>query len=390
MSQTPAPISCLTALLLASAILFFPEASVMQTAHSAEPGTDSPPMALEGLLTNVGKNEEGLLNLAEIERVLESNPHVSGFLMSVPWDLTEPESGKLHWDNLDAATSLIRSKGRYYKLLIRPGVNAPRWIYDAGAEAFETLGSNPYREDTYKKPLRIPLPWDPTYLREFGRFVHAVGTRFADDPHCAAVAITGANYQSGEVHLPKGPDDREKWEALDYQTHLPRAYERFIDLFADAFPKQRLCLHLAVAISNSDGVMEHAVEYGLKNHPDRFTLQNCQLSGRGDNMHLYSYRTIQDYVGRLRVGYQSLALLGGERQGDSQVSVYNYVRGQGEYWEVWRGNGLDPELCAWLFEEIERAREMGHAAYRNELEAAGKNFDPPERPKPSGKDQAPR
>jgi hypothetical protein len=74
-----------------------------------------------------------------------------------------------------------------------------------------------------------------------------------------------------------------------------------------------------------------------------------------------------NYKGRLHIGYQSLAYLVSERQGDTQVSVYNFVRGQGEYWELWRGNARDPDLCQWLLQEIDRARSMGAPVYRDEL-----------------------
>jgi len=65
-------------------------------------------------------------------------------------------------------------------------------------------------------------------------------------------------------------------------------------------------------------------------------------------------------VGKAHVGYQSLAYLSdgekGARMGTPQKAVENYVRGHGEYWEVWDGNGRDPVICKWLLDEIARAR----------------------------------
>ena len=173
-------------------------------------------------------------------------------------------------------------------------------------------------------------------------------------------AVTGANFQSGEAHLPKGPKDVEKWKALEYRDRLSKAYERYIDIFAGAFPRQQLCLHLSVAIDAKDGVLEEAVAYGMQRYPDRFTLQNCQLSGKGNNTGLFSYALIQKYTGKAHVGYQSLAFLSegekGARMGSPKKAVENFVRGQGEYWEIWDTNGRDPVICKWLLDEIARAR----------------------------------
>lgn len=331
-------------------------------------------MPLQGLCGAAGRDPDGLIRISELMRLLEKNPHISGILLNEDWQTLEPTPGKYDWKNLDDAVALVRSHKRFYKLKLHPGTSTPDWVYAKGAAAFGTLGTNPHRKSTYKKPLRLPVPWDPVFLRHYEGLIRAAGARYADDPRCAGVTIAGANYQSAETHLPKEPADRDKWDQLNYLEHLPRAYRRLIDIFAAAFPKQQLCLHAAVAIRRDDGVIDSVIADAAKRYPDRFTLQNCQLSGKRDNASLYSYGLIQQYTGRLHVGYQSLAYLGSERQGDTQVSVYNYVRGQGEYWELWRGNALDPELCQWLLKEIARAKKMGAQAYRDELLKQKKKF----------------
>jgi len=319
-----------------------------------------------GLVWMVGKNRGEYLSGPEIEKVLEGNPHLSGLFVGRVWSDLEPARGAYDWKSLDGAVEAARHKGRTYKLLFKPGTGTPDWVYaksadgSPGAAVFETVGPNPNRKDTYQKPIRIPIPWDPAYLREFERFIRAAGERYASDPLCVAVAVTGANFQSAEAHLPKAPKDREKWNALEYRDKLSKAYERYIDIFAGAFPRQQLCLHLSVAIDAKDGVLEEAVAYGVQRQPDRFTLQNCQLSGRGANTGLFSYPLTQKYAGKVHVGYQSLAALGegqaGARMGNTPKAVENYVRGHGEYWELWDVNGRDPVICKWLLDEIARAR----------------------------------
>ncbi len=329
---------------------------------------------LKGLCGGVAVDSNGHLRIKELKRLLENNPHVSGVYLAANWKTLEPNEDDYFWGNLDEAVALVKQHNRYYKLKIQPGTSTPDWVYAKGAAPFETKGSNPYRKDTYKKVMRLPIPWDAVYLDEWKDLIQKVGGRYSNDPNCAAVIISGANYQSSESHLPKEPEDREKWDALNYRQHLPEAYEHFFEIYAAAFPRQQLCLHVSVPIRNSDGVMDGIIEKAAAKYPDQLTLQNCQLNGKRDNISLYSYGLIQNYVGKLHLGYQSVAYIGSERQGDTQVSIYNYVRGQGEYWEIWRGNALDPELCEYLVKEIERAREMGAVAYRKELEEQGKQF----------------
>lgn len=355
-------------------ILLLPALMLLFSCLALPGASDSAHARLNGLCGGVAVDDDGLLRIKEMQQLLETNPHVSGVLLMANWATLQPQQVGFSWDNLDEAVALARQYNRYYKLKIQPGTSTPEWVYGLGASVFETRGSNPYRKDTYKQTIRLPVPWDPVYLKAFEELVTAVGQRYAADPYCAGVVLTGANYQSGESHLPKEPGDREKWNQLNYLQHLPGAYDRLIKIWANAFPSQQLCLHVSVPISRDDGLLEGVIDRAAMAYPDRFTLQNCQLNGKRDNLSLYSYGLIQQYAGRLHIGYQSVAYLGSDRQGDTQVSIYNYVRGRGEYWEIWRGNALDAELCDYLVKEIARAKSLGPEAYRSELELAGKVF----------------
>lgn len=358
------PICLVVLLCLVAAMAFFTPRVVAGYARTAAMAVNPPTSGtLTGLVWMVGKNGGKYLTGPEIEEVLAGNPHISCLFLKREWLDIEPTRGTYDWKSLDDAVAAARHKGRSYKLSFKPGTGTPDWVYSKmadgspGAAAFVALGPNEHRKDTYQKPIRIPIPWDPVYLREFERFIRAAGERYAGDPLCVAVTVTGANFQSAEAHLPKQPEDIEKWNALEYRDKLSKAYERYIDIFAGAFPRQQLCLHLSVAVSDKDGVLEEAIAYGVQRHSDRFTLQNCQLRGKSNYTRVFSYALIQKYVGKVHVGYQSIAALGDEkRMGNPKTTVENYVRGRGEYWEVWDVNGRDPVICEWLLDEIAQAQ----------------------------------
>jgi hypothetical protein len=46
------------------------------------------------------------------------------------------------------------------------------------------------------------------------------------------------------------------------------------------------------------------------------------------------------------------SVLGANRQ------IYNYVRGEGESWELWDGIRRAPKLCGWRADEMEQCRRV--------------------------------
>src|ERR1043166_616485 len=92
----------------------------------------------------------------------------------------------------------------------------------------------------------IPVPRDPIYQRNFSRIIAQLGEGYANDPLCGSGVLTCANSLSAEMHLPKTAEDLAKWRALgNYEEKLLSVYKKYTDVWAKAFPRQEISLHLS-------------------------------------------------------------------------------------------------------------------------------------------------
>jgi hypothetical protein len=119
---------------------------------------------------------------------------------------------------------------------------------------------------------------------------------------------------------------------------------------------------------------ERIIEYGLGKYPERFTIQNCQLTGRREDSGMMSYALVQKYRDRAHHGFQSLASLSrpNDRMGSIEMAVLNLVHAQGEYWELWHGDGMSPATSADVSKAWDEARRLGYEGYKQKLVTEGK------------------
>jgi hypothetical protein len=97
-----------------------------------------------------------------------------------------------------------------------------------------------------------------------------------------------------------------------------------------------------------------------------------------------SYDLILKYGDRLHHGFQSLAGFshGGERMGSIEMAALNVVRATGEYWELWHGDGMNPQVSAAVLAAWEEAKKLRYEDYKRKLIAEGRYQEqsgPPER-----------
>ncbi|MCX7014149.1 MAG: beta-galactosidase [Candidatus Sumerlaeota bacterium] len=90
---------------------------------------------------------------------LQNSPYINGVLMAIPWNEVEPAEGQYDFSRVDQAIDVVHKAGKKYKLMLMPGWKSPAWIYDAGAERFETVVPNPNRSTFGSRPDDRQTPW---------------------------------------------------------------------------------------------------------------------------------------------------------------------------------------------------------------------------------------
>jgi hypothetical protein len=339
----------------------------------------TPVLALSGPPLRTGlwvtqKISEAAADPTAFEAAVRGNPHLSGVCLSTGWKEIEKEAGKPDLGSIDKAVAVLRRIGMKYELGIKPGVDTPPFVYQQGAQSFQTQVRNPHRPN-FGAAVTIPVPWDPKYQENFSRIIPRLGERYSSDPLCVSVVLTCANYMSKEMHLPKTPEDRAKWNAMgDYGAKLLDVYKKYTDEWAKAFPKQQVTLHLSQVLQLSPSFFESIIDYGVSKYPERFTIQNCQLTGRREDSGTLSYDLIQKFQNRAHHGFQSVAGFshGGERMGSIEMAVLNVVRANGEYWELWHGDGMNPQTSAAIESAWQEAKKLGYDAYKAKLVSEGR------------------
>jgi hypothetical protein len=320
------------------------------------------------------KISEAAADPAAFEAAIRGNPHLSGVCLSAGWKEIEKEAGKPDFSSIDKAVAVLRRLGMKYELGLKPGADAPPFIYQQGAQSFQTQVRNEHRPN-FGAVVSIPVPWDPKYQENFSRLIAQLGERYSSDPLCVSVVLTCANFMSKEMHLPKAPEDRAKWNAMgDYGAKLLGVYKKYTDEWAKAFPKQQVTLHLSQVLNLPPSFFDGVIDYGLSKYPERFTIQNCQLTGRKEDTGRLSYDLIQKYQNRAHRGFQSVAGFsrGGERMGSIEMAVLNVVHGNGEYWELWHGDGMNAETSAAIDSAWQEGKKLGYDAYKKKLVSEGR------------------
>jgi len=310
----------------------------------------------------------------EFSAQVRVNPNLSGVCLHIPWEGIEKQPGKADFSAIDKAVTVLRSLGMKYQLCLKPGVYTPPFVYAEGAQSFQTRVTNPHRANV-GETIKVPIPWDPIYERAFTRIIQQLGEHYSGDPLCVSVVLTCANFMSAEMHLPKTRQDLSRWQALgDYEARLFELYEKFIEVWGTAFPKQELSLHVSKVLDLPPSFIERIVESGLSKYPERFSIQNCQLTGRKEDTGMMSYDLVQKYRDRAHHGFQSLAGLSrpNDRMGSMEMSCLNVVHAGGEYWELWHGDGFSLETSSAVSKMWQEAKKLGYDAYKKKLISEGK------------------
>ena len=225
-------------------------------------------------------NDSGTLE--EFASQLKDSKYLAGVCLHIPWDQIEKNPGKPDFSAIDETVAILRKSEMRYQLCLKPGAYTPLFVYADGAQAFETRVTNPHRANV-GAAIKIPVPWDPVYQRDFSRIIQLLGQRYAPDPLCVSVVLTCANFLSAEMHLPKTRSDLSRWQSLgDYETRLFEVYKNILMSGPRRSPSRRspsispkcsICRPLSVNASSSPACG------GIRN-VSRFRTANSPGGGR--------------------------------------------------------------------------------------------------------------
>ena len=323
------------------------------------------------VIQRLPEDKSGIL---EMTARLHGNRYLSGVCLHIDWKTIDRGSDESEFAPLDRVIEALRGIGMKYQLCLKPGSSTPDYVYTEGAQPFPTRVTNPHRVNV-GEAIRIPIPWDPVYERSFSRIIRALGERYAADPLCVSVVLTCANFLSAEMHLPKSRSDIARWQALgNYDSKLLDVYRKYTDEWAAAFPQQEISLHLSKVLDLPPSFCERIIDYGLSKYSKRFSIQNCQLSGRKEDTGMMTYDLVQKYRDRAHHGFQSLAGLSrpNERMGSIEMAALNLVHAAGEYWELWHGDGFSIETSSAISKSWQEAKRLGYDEYKKKLMSEGK------------------
>ncbi len=312
--------------------------------------------------------------LQEFAKNVNASRALAGVCLHIPWSAIEKSPGQPDFDTLDKAVAVLHGKAMKYQLCLKPGADTPAFVYSQGAQSFSTTITNLHRPNA-GAVVTIPIPWDPIYQRDFSQLIAQLGSRYSSDPLCVSVVLTCANFLSAEMHLPKTQSDLGKWAALgNYNEKLFDTYGRFTDEWARSFPRQEISLHLSKVLNLPASFCKRVIDFGLSKYPERFTIQNCQLTGRREDTGMMTYDLVQEYSTRAHHGFQSVASLSrpNDRMGSMEMAALNVVHAKGSYWELWHGDGFDPKTCEAISRTWEEARGLGYDGYKRLLVSEGK------------------
>lgn len=192
-----------------------------------------------------------------IPAAIFSNPRIDGIALRYFWNVIEPGEGQFNWAPIDAELAQAAAHHKLVSLGVTPGAFTPDWVYRDGAAQFSFLWDKPWGPPPCSR-VKIPLPWDPTYLSKWLNFVREMGQRYGKNSALVSVKIEGINAQTEELMLPhwrpgqknasklvdcQPGDDVSQWQSVGYTAaKIKDTWRTIARGYAEAFPNQALVL----------------------------------------------------------------------------------------------------------------------------------------------------
>ncbi|HZQ98380.1 MAG TPA: beta-galactosidase [Chloroflexota bacterium] len=234
------------------------------------------------------------------------NPSVDGIVVRTFWSDVEPADGQFNWGFLDGQVQAAANHGKKVDVIVLPGAFTPDWAL-AGVQVGQFSSKYGFsRGDN----LRLPMPWDQTYLARWFGFVKALGQRYDQNPAVALVPVTGPTSISAEMSLPNDDVSVAQWRTLGYTPDkFLGAWDQALSAYAQAFPNTQLAMTLYPGLpiptaGSSDQTRQDAVALAVGKYPGKVALQTSGLSARKEDHPRLGYQLLQQNASRTVVGFE--------------------------------------------------------------------------------------
>lgn len=286
---------------------YFPEAP-------AQPTPSSQTSISQGIFAVIGFNE------SPTEATWRAD--IDGVVIRTYWRDVNPQRGTYDWNFLDRQFQKADQFKKKIHLIIAPGFYSPDFVLnDARIEkaSFEV----PQGPDQGKQ-RSLPLPWDSVYLSGWFAFVREVAGRYRERDSLAYISATGPNSHNGEVSLPRGVADRQKWLSLVggeqtlLESKLLSAWSQTFEVFCDQFRNKHYTLAVisrSLPLKEDDrsesSYIEKLAQTGYDQCPGTFGLQTNGLDGRpldpAGADPLPQWDLVASFAGKALTGFQTRA-----------------------------------------------------------------------------------
>ncbi|HBE01094.1 MAG TPA: hypothetical protein DC049_01265 [Spirochaetia bacterium] len=183
--------------------------------------------------------------------------------VSLPWSILEPEEGKFNWNHPQWEGSFKSWIDKGFKVALKVRGMAsrgtlyddgtPQWVFDAGAKYIDETMDN-YTLLPMKK-RRIPVYWDPVYLKKAQNFIQAMGERYNGKPWLEFVQIAHMG-QNGGMTL-AGQTDTRPWYDAGFSIPVYKdAHKKIIQSYTEAFPNTQLSQALGVPLAGENSISD--------------------------------------------------------------------------------------------------------------------------------------
>ena len=202
----------------------------------------------------------GLFAFGERNNAAAASDYASGVNPLIAWRDLEPERGGYDWRLMDSLISQATEDGKTMVPRLLTNTSSvsqatPDWFFDLpGADFYYSSA------DAESLGFKAPVPWDPLFHEEFGRFLEAFGERYNGNPTIEFLQTNAGGGLYGEVvltiedRLPVGWNPDRQLTGITY----------WLERWTQAFPDTNLALMVnPVGYDIGERAAAYAVSLGV-------------------------------------------------------------------------------------------------------------------------------